>query len=874
MAQFLAIKAQHPDALLFYRMGDFYEMFYADAITAAPVLEIVLTHRGKSAGQPIPMAGVPVHARDAYLRKLILAGFKVAICEQMETPGLAKGPVRREVTRIITPGTLTEEPFLSARANNFLVALALPPQKGGDGPGVAALDLSTGEFQVTLAHDWAAAAVELSLLDPAEVVVPEMWEPPEPISPWLKRFTRRGEWEFHPQTGAALLRDHFGVANLDGFGIADAPACQAAAGALLAYCRETQKGALAHVTGLARTFATDSLILDDICRRNLEINQSLRDGRRESSLLGVMDSSVTAMGGRLMGQWLNRPTRQTALILARQEGVTWLLERHRLREEVRAILGGIHDLERLLSRIALGRASPRDLGALRDTLNSLPEIGEAFAKETSVPPILGRLRGHLEGHGKLAARLTTTLTDQPPIALKDGQVIRTGFSPELDELRAMSVDGRAVLLALEEREKKATGIPSLKIRSHRSLGYTFEVTHTHRDKVPERFLAKQTMVNAVRYVTPELKESEEKILHAEEHLAELEETLFQALAAEVAQHAGALRETARAVAELDLLAAFAHNADKGGYTRPEVDDSEGIVIERGRHPVVEGTLGDKFVPNDVRLDTASHRLHLVTGPNMGGKSTFMRQVALIVLMAHTGSFVPAARARIGWCDRIFTRIGAADDLAGGRSTFMVEMTETAHILHHATSRSLVILDEIGRGTSTYDGLAIAWAVAERIHDHSRARTLFATHYHELTRLEELKSGIESHAVQVKEWNGRIVFLYTVARGVADRSYGIHVAELAGLPAPVLERAREVLAELESSDPHTGTDSEGSLPRRSRRGAPVRMSATTLEAGQGKQLSLFPETPPEPALEELRALDPNALTPLQALEALFRLKSLL
>ncbi|MBF0370199.1 MAG: DNA mismatch repair protein MutS [Magnetococcales bacterium] len=851
MAQFLAIKADYPDLLLFYRMGDFYELFLEDAKIAAPVLEIALTHRGKSGGKPIPMAGVPVHAVQTYLRKLVQAGFKVAICEQMEPPGKSKGPVRREVVRVVTPGTLTEDDLLTARSNNFLAALA-PPQGKKEEIGIAALDLSTGQFQVSLVNSWDRAAAELSGFDPAEVIIPDEWTLPDALSEWQERTTGLGAWEFDPPTAKQTLFDHFQVATLEGFGIHDAPPCQGAAGALIAYCRETQKGNFAHVTGLSRIYSDDTLILDDNCRRNLELNRALRDGRREGSLLGVLDVTITAMGARRMTQWLNRPLQDVALIRKRQDAVAWLLDHPRQREEVREGLRGVHDMERLLGRIALGRASPRDLGSLRQTLAALPAL-EATFREDDPPPLLQKIGQNLSGHDQLSQQLQTTLADTLPVALKDGDVIRSGFHPDLDDFRKISKAGKEYLGELEKQEREKTGIPSLRILFHRTFGYTIQVTNTHRDKVPYNYIHKQTMANAVRYITEELKEEEEKILHAEERLVALEAQLFSTLAQEVAGHAQALQSTAQSLATLDLLTAFAQIADQRDYTRPIVDEEDTIHIRQGRHPVVEAFADDDFVPNDTTLDTEENRLALITGPNMAGKSTLMRQVALIVLMAHTGSFVPAREARIGLTDRIFTRVGAADDLAGGRSTFMVEMTEAAHILHHAGPRSLVILDEIGRGTSTLDGLAIAWAVTEYIHSKCRSRTLFATHFHELTELERLKPGIVNFTVEVKEWQEKILFLHTIARGAADRSYGIHVAQLAGLPPAVINRAQEVLTELEATEMKKQPPSP---------------------AQPYTQLSLFMEPPPEPALLELKAIDPDDLTPRQALDALYRLKGLL
>ncbi|MEO5368221.1 MAG: DNA mismatch repair protein MutS, partial [Magnetococcus sp. WYHC-3] len=779
MAQYLEIKAAHPDTLLFYRMGDFYELFWDDARIAAPVLDIALTSRGKSRGEPIPMAGVPIHAARGYLAKLVDKGFRVAICEQMEPAGASKGPVRRAVVRTVTAGTLTEDELLSPRRNNFLVALA-PGGKGhGQGAAVASLDLSTGQFQVMAVSGAADMAVELSRLDPAEVLVPREWEIPGELAPWEARCCRRPAWEFTADEGMHQLTRQFNVAHLDGFGIGDHGGCQAAAGALVAYCHETQREALGHLTGLCRLNRDEGLILDDTARRNLEINVSLRDGRRESTLLGVMDRTVTPMGGRLLAQWLNRPLRSVAGIRQRQDAVALLVEHPRQRESLEASLSGVHDLERLLSRVALGRASPRDVAAVRHTLGRTRVLRETLSDATLAPSsLLTVLATAMTGFDSLESALLTTLAEVPPAELSDGGVIREGFHPELDRLRALAADGKGYLARLEAEERRQTGIPSLKILYHRSFGYLIDVTKPHLDKVPPRFQMKQAMTNSVRYITAELKEYEEGILNAEEQVGRLEGELFQALCHRVAEHMAALQGLAAALSTLDVLTAFARQAEERNYCRPLVHDGMDIDIRQGRHPVVEALAREPFVANDTLLDDESNRVMLITGPNMAGKSTLMRQVALICLLAHTGSFVPALSARIALLDRIFTRVGAADDLTGGRSTFMVEMTETAHILHHASSRSLVILDEIGRGTATYDGLAIAWAVVEHIHGKAKAKTLFATHYHELTQLERLKPGVVNFTVEVKEWQERILFLHTIARGAADRSYGIHVAELA------------------------------------------------------------------------------------------------
>ncbi|ABK43958.1 DNA mismatch repair protein MutS [Magnetococcus marinus MC-1] len=859
IAQYLSIKAAHPETLLFFRMGDFYELFFDDAKQAAEALNIALTSRGKSEGEPIPMAGIPVHARQTYLNKLIEAGFKVAICEQMEPPGASKGPVRREVVRTVTPGTLTEESLLSPRENNYLVSY-LPAAKRHP-HALAALDLSTGEFFALTLEREDQVAAELSRLEPAELLIPDNWEPEPWLKGWKRCLSRRGSWSFDGKEGARVLLEHFQVTSLESFGVADSPPCLGVCGALLHYCRETQKEALSHITGLSRLHQQEGMVLDETCRRNLELNYNLKDGSRKSSLLGVMDRCITPMGSRLLAQWINRPLQSLDAIATRQESVSWLRENLVAYQDLRERLRMVHDLERFLSRIALRRASPRDLGGLRQTLQCLPQLyailTPADGHSLAVPSLLRILADHFNGHEALTKQLEQQLADELPLNLKEGETIRLGFDQTLDTLRSLSRDGKSYLTKLEVEEREKTGIPSLKIKYHRSFGYSMEVTKTHLDKVPPRYIQRQTMTNGVRYVTEELKEYEEQLLTAEERMLEREQLLFEALAEQVARQAETLQASARAIATLDVLANFAHIAEERNYCRPLLHEGAVIEINQGRHPVVEQFSDTPFVANDIRLDNRQ-RTGLITGPNMAGKSTLMRQVALIVLLAHTGACVPAGSAKIGRVDRIFTRVGASDDLAGGRSTFMVEMTETAHILHHASERSLVILDEIGRGTSTYDGLSIAWAVAEHIHTQCQARTLFATHYHELTQLESQLDGVFNLTVEVKEWKDQILFLHTIVRGAADRSYGIHVAQLAGLPRAVTRRAREVLADLEEHAVHH----------------PDSMGQGHAPASQPYQLTLFEDAPPSPALLELKRVDPDELTPKEALEALYRLKELL
>ncbi|MBF0125559.1 MAG: DNA mismatch repair protein MutS, partial [Magnetococcales bacterium] len=669
--------------------------------------------------------------------------------------------------------------------------------------GLAALELSTGELVVAALQSLAQVGVELARLQPAELLLPQEWLEHKPhqeaLQSWLQRVTRRPSWQFEPDQAAQVIRNHFGVVTLAGFAIDQLPSCQAAAGALLAYCRETQQGALSHISSITQLDFADAVILDESCRRNLEINSSLSDGERRHSLVGVLDDCCTAMGSRLLSQWLNRPLRDLEAIRTRQDAVEWLWCHHSERSKIRDLLKGLHDLERILGRIVLQRASPLDLGRLRSILELLPGIQQTLQAE-ELPSLLAVLRQALGGvaHQELAHLLRRALADDPlPLQRRDGPVIRSGFHNELDQVRAMALDGKQFLANFESEERDRTGIGSLKIKYHRLLGYTLEVTNSHLNKVPAHYQQRQTMTNAARFVTPALKEMEERILNAEDRCNELEEQLFGQLLQQCAAQVMLLQQSAGALATLDVVTLLAQQAVTLDYVRPVVDDGEQILIEQGRHPVVERLLRDHdFVPNDLHLNRSDRRLMLLTGPNMAGKSTFMRQMALIVLLAHTGSFVPARRAHIGRVDRIFTRVGAADDLARGHSTFMMEMVETAAILRQATPRSLIILDEIGRGTSTSEGLALARAVTEYIHSSCRARTLFATHFHELTDMAAAIPGIVNYRAEVKEWRDQVLFLHTVVPGAADHSYGIHVAQLAGVPAPVIQRAQELLLWME------------------------------------------------------------------------------
>jgi len=877
MRQYTAIKKEHPTALLFFRLGDFYELFFEDAILASRELQITLTSRNKEKGIAVPMCGVPYHAAEGYISKLIRKGFKVAICEQMESPSFAKKLVRREVTRVVTPGTAADA-ALSSEENNFLAALA----QNGDRVGFAALDLSTGEFRATEFHGADAAAriqEELQQLRPKEVLYGSsapLFETelsssarPDP-SASLRAGSRpspRGsrsyaetpldDWIFAPDHAIPLLENHFGVLSLEGFGLAGKPAAASAAGAILHYVRSTQRGTLDHVDRIGFYERQNCLVLDTVTVRNLELIEPLFAGTDAGvTLFRSIDATVTPMGKRLLRSWMLRPSIEVAQINARLDAVEAQVRETVAREELRRAFDGILDLERLLSRVTLETANPRDVVALAASLQKIPGLRSALARFTTER--LKTLHGAIDELGDLRERIDATIIPEPPISLSDGGVIQSGVDKDLDELRALSRNSKQFLAQIEQRERQRTGILSLKVKFNSIFGYYLEVSKPNLHLVPPDYERKQTLVNAERFTTPELKEYESKILDAQEKIVEIERRLFAELRAAIAGEAKRIRQTALALAEVDVLAALAHIAALRNYCRPKFDDSADIEIIGGRHPVIEQQEmaggNERFVPNDLYLNSTTHTVLVLTGPNMGGKSTYLRQAALIVILAQMGSFVPANSARLGVVDRVFTRIGASDNLARGRSTFMVEMTETAAILHTATPRSLILLDEVGRGTATYDGLAIAWAAVEYIHARTRAKTLFATHYFELTELADRLSGVKNYHVSVKETSGGIVFLRKVAPGAADRSYGIEVAKLAGLPNEVVERAREVLAEHESAEQRVTEQ----------------LASDELRPRPPAQLTIF--TPlSQPVLERLREVNLNQLTPLEALNLLAELK---
>ena len=840
--QYLAAKAEHPDVLLFFRMGDFYELFYDDARKAARLLDITLTQRGQSAGTPIPMAGVPYHAVENYLARLVHLGESVAICEQMGDPALAKGIVERKVVRIITPGTVTDAALLDARRDNLLLAIAT----GANGTcGLAWVDLSSGRFLVSETANAEALAAELARLQPAETLVGEDVAWPKLVSA-LPGLRKRPPWHFDPATATRELNRFFGTRDLGGFGVAGMPLGIAAAGCLLGYIEETQKSALPHLTGMAVESATGTIALDAATRRNLEIDTH-QSGRTEHTLLGVLDTSVTPMGARLLRRWLNRPLRARHVLRQRHQAIGMLLDGH-AHETLREQLRGIGDLERILARVALRSARPRDLSTLRDGLAAAPVLRAQIVALDS--PLLHTLLERIGDHAQTAALLAAALVPQPPVLQRDGGVIADGYDAELDELRRLATHADQFLLELEEREKAASGISTLKIGYNRVHGYYIEISKAQADRAPLHYTRRQTTKNAERYITEELKTFEDKVLSAKERALMRERVLYEDLLDTLTARLEPLKIAATAIAELDVLATLAERAEALDWSAPQLTDEPGIVIERGRHPVVEKVRDEPFEPNDLLLDD-TRRMLVITGPNMGGKSTYMRQCALIVLLAHVGSYVPASRAVIGPIDRIFTRIGAGDDLSRGQSTFMVEMSETANILHNATENSLVLMDEVGRGTSTYDGLSLARATAVHLARHSRAYTLFATHYFELTGLANEHPGIANVHLDAIEYDEQLVFMHALKDGPANRSYGLQVAALAGLPKAVIAEAKRTLADLERGMHEPATTASDPSP----------------------QLGLFSAVQPSATEQALDELDPDALTPREALDALYRLKAL-
>jgi DNA mismatch repair protein MutS len=846
MKQFFAAKAEHPDLLLFFRMGDFYELFYDDARKAARLLDITLTQRGSSGGAPIPMAGVPVHAYEGYLARLVALGESVAVCEQIGDPALAKGLVERKVVRIVTPGTVTDEALLQERRDTLLMAVV----RGKVGYGLAWADLAGGRFLANEVADEDALAAEIARLEPAEVLVPDEDGWPSAVTQ-RQGARRRAPWLFDADSARRALLRFFNLHDLSPFGLEGKPLATAAAGALLGYVEETQKQQLPHLTAIAIEAADEAIALNAATRRHLEIDTRV-DGNTAHTLLGVVDSTITPMGGRLLRRWLHRPLRTQTVVAERHHAVRSLLD-SRAFDGLREALRRVGDLERILSRVALRSARPRDLSTLRDGLALFPALREALAPLDS--PRLAALLARLGEHADTSDWLQKAIAPQPPLKLVDGGVIAEGFDAELDELRVLSTNADQFLLDLEARERAATGIATLKVGYNRVHGFYIEISKGQADKAPLHYSRRQTLTGAERYITDELKQFEDKVLSARDRALSREKQLWEDLLDGLNAVLNPLKAAAEAVAEIDVLAAFAERALALDWVEPQLVAESGIHIERGRHPVVEAVREAPFEPNDLVL-SPERRMLVITGPNMGGKSTYMRQAALIALLAYAGSFVPASRCVLGPIDRILTRIGAGDDLAKGQSTFMVEMSETAYILHHATAHSLVLMDEIGRGTSTYDGLALAQACALHLANVNRGFVLFATHYFELTALAgDGSNGIANVHLDAVEHGEKLVFMHAVKDGPANRSFGLQVAALAGLPRAVLGEARRTLAELE---------------QRSRDMPATATSPAAIE--QPAQMALFRSPPP--ALDALAAVDPDELTPKQALEALYRIKAML
>lgn len=858
MQQYNSIKAQYPNEILFFRMGDFYEMMFDDAIKASEILGITLTKRGRGTAAEAPMCGVPHHAADGYVAKLIRAGVRVAVCEQVEDPKETKGIVKREVTRVVTPGTVLDENCIEGKDFQYLGTLL----EEGDCLGLALVEFSTGRFEVTEftgPERYLEAADLLTAKDPAEVIVPE-----ESKQDWLDEsfvasrcFTAVDSWTFGSEYSHNQLKDHFQTLTLDGFGLGDMPLAARAAGAALAYIHQTQKSKAAHIQSLKVLTRSEYMVLDTTTQRNLELTRSLFDGNRGESLLGCIDQCCTSMGSRLLKEWILQPLLDVDRINERQTFVTSFVGADIARSEIREILRQVPDLDRQVSKLAMRNIKPRELLAIASALGHMPGIVELL--DDVVPDRYGLSEDLFASLWGMHERISASIDAEPAAHTREGGYINNGVDAELDELRGLRSDSRTTLTQIEAREREATGILKLKVQYNKVFGYYIEVGKVHADKVPEHYVRKQTLVNSERYITDELKEYENKILNAESRIVEIEQRLYEELLDWCQDQLNHLRLWSGTLARIDVHAGLAALAVQRNYCRPEVNAGDEITISEGRHPVVEALSTEPFIPNDTFINSSNERVQIITGPNMGGKSTFLRQNALICLMAQIGSYVPATKAEIGVVDRIFTRVGASDHLARGQSTFMVEMTETANILNHAGPRSLIILDEIGRGTSTFDGLSIAWATAEYIHNQVGAKTLFATHYHEMTELERTSEGVINLHITVREWKGKIVFLRRIERGSADQSYGIHVAQLAGLPGKLIKRARQILGNLEKNE----LDTTGK-PRLARDDQPVE---------DPLQMSLFgPES--SPILDEIREMDPNDTSPREALELLYRWKELL
>jgi DNA mismatch repair protein MutS len=871
MQQYLRIKQEKPDVILFFRLGDFYEMFFEDAKIASKILNLTLTSREAGKNNRVPMCGVPYHAAETYISKLIQAGKKVAICEQIEDPKLAKGLVKREVIRTITPGTVLTTTLLEDKTHNYLVSI----NKSNKKIGFAFIEPSTGEFKVTEFTKDTDMISELTRLLPKECLIPESLKEDNTLTMIAKdismSITLQADWVFTEDTAKEILCELFGTTTLDGFGCTHLTAGIGAAGAIIQYLKDTQQSELNHIIRIIPYSTSDFMTIDTATWRNLELTQTIRTGEKTGTLIWVLDKTVTAMGGRMLRTWIYQPLIKPQDIIYRQEGIEIFYKNSTLRKELLQLLKDIHDLIRLTSRIDAELANARDLIALKESLLVIPRIKKLLSEYTSIN-IINDIFNNLDEMKDIVVLIDNSITNNPPISLREGGIIRSGYNQELDELYKITQDVGNWLIKLQQQEINRTGITSLKIGYNKVFGYYIEVTKPNLHLVPKHYIRKQTLANAERFITPELKEKETQILNAKDRINELEYNLFLEIRAQITKKIDRIQQVGNAIALLDVLLSLAHVAIENNYVKPIVNTEDIISIKDGRHPVVEKVLSEeRFVPNDTFLDLKDNQILVITGPNMAGKSTYIRQVALIVLMAQIGSFVPAREATIGVVDKIFSRVGASDELIKGQSTFMVEMIETANILNNSTPKSLIVLDEIGRGTSTFDGVSIAWAVAEYIHNHepTRARTLFATHYHELTELELLLERVKNYQVLVKEWNDRIIFLRKIVPGNTDKSYGIHVARLAGLPEIVIKRAGEILSKLE-------------MESITKDGKPKIGETTTYV--KGKKKKYYPTTNifelackhmnNNKVIEEIKHLDINTLTPIDALNKLYELKKMI
>jgi len=857
MAQYYKVKQAHPDTILLFRVGDFFETFEDDAKLASKVLGITLTKRSNGSSGDTPLAGFPHHAIDSYLPKLVRAGYRVAVCEQMENPKFAKGIVKREVVEVVTPGVTLSDKLLDHKKNNYLLAISILDQICG----LSFCDISTGEFyvfEIPLAH----LGEQIESINPSEFLIPKrdkefLGKLIERINPSL-RITKLEDWIFNFDFANELLKNHFKTVTLKGFGIENLTAGIIAAGAVLNYLNETQRVNLSHLNRISLYNPSDYMVLDHSTKRNLEITFSMNDGGREGSLISILDKTQTAMGGRLLKKWISAPLRDLDPIKKRHDSVDELLKNKKVRKDLTENLNEIGDLERLISRICTSRATPREVVAVKSSLKKIPATKELL--DQLKISTLKNISEQLNPLENIVEKISTAIIDSPPAAINEGEIIRNGFSPELDELRDISLHGKEWIATLQQTERERTGIPSLKVNFNNVFGYYIDISHTHKNKIPDNYIRKQTLVNSERYITPELKEYEDKILNAQEKINELESQLFNEIRAIVANEAEIIQKNARLIAMLDCLNSFAQCAEEYNYVKPDVNESNKINIVQGRHPVVERILdpGNKYTPNDSLLDNDDQQIILLTGPNMAGKSVYLRQVGLIVLLAQIGSFVPAKEASIGIVDRIFTRVGASDNITAGESTFLVEMQEAANILNNATSKSLILLDEIGRGTSTFDGISIAWAITEYLHENPdiSAKTLFATHYHELNEMAELFPKIKNYKVEVREYDDKVVFLHKVNPGRADHSYGIQVAQMAGLPLFVTNRAKEVLDNLESKELTPYEIKKERLKK--------------LKSESDNQISLF-EFKDDSLRTEINKMELDNITPLEALNKLNELK---